>query len=170
MFLPYYAKCDRFINADLIAAGLSPFLPQRVALKSGKIVLEYIKMYSDNKVNFGFETTLAGVTYLKYFKMLKERGYAISIFFLWISSPQLAIVRIKDRVAQGGHHVAIKDIHRRFTRSMRNFFTKYQCVADRWILFDNSDMNPRIIARRQNKQPVDVIDRKLFLKITKPYL
>jgi len=103
-FLPEYAKCDRFINADLIAAELSPFSPQQVAIKSGKRVLAQIKEYSENGVNFAFETTMSGVTYLKYFKMLREKGYKINIFFLWIPSSQLAIARVKDRVSQGGHN------------------------------------------------------------------
>ena len=76
-FLPEYAKCERFINADLIAAGLSPFSPQQVAIKSGKLVLGQIREYSESGVDFGFETTMSGVTYLKYFKMLKEKGYKI---------------------------------------------------------------------------------------------
>ncbi|MFH1504969.1 MAG: zeta toxin family protein [Candidatus Omnitrophota bacterium] len=101
-FLPEYASCERFINADLIAAGLSPFSPQQAAVKSGKLVLGQIKEYSENVVDFGFETTMSGVTYLKHFKMLKEKGYKIHIFFLWIPGTQLAIARVKDRVTQGG--------------------------------------------------------------------
>src|SRR3989338_7947825 len=106
-FLPDYAKCDRFVNADLIAAGLSPFSPQQVAIKSGKLVLEQIKEYSDAGVDFGFESTLSGVTYLKHLKILKEKGYEIHIFFLWIPGLPLAIARVKDRVSQGGHDVPV---------------------------------------------------------------
>jgi len=84
-FLPEYAKCDRFINADLIAAGLSPFSPGQVALKSGKLVLEQIKEYSNKGVDFGFETTMSGVTYLKYLKMLKEK--AIKYIFSFYGYP-----------------------------------------------------------------------------------
>ncbi len=165
-FLPEYAKCDRFINADLIASGLSPFSPQQVAIKSGKLVLEQIKEYSSNGVDFGFETTMSGVTYLKYFRMLKEKGYKIHIFFLWIPSIQLAVARIKDRVAQGGHNVPVQDIKRRFERSTEKFFKQYRLLSDKWILFNNAESKPRIIAKKQNAY-IDVIDQGLFEGITK---
>lgn len=165
-FLPEHAKCDRFINADLIAAGLSPFSPRQVAIKSGKLVLEQIKEYSASGVDFGFETTLSGVTYLKYFKMLKEKGYKISIFFLWIPSSQLAIARVKDRVAQGGHDVPIEDIKRRFERSVDRFFKEYRLLADKWILFNNAETIPKIVAKKQNVH-IDVIDQDLFAEIIK---
>ncbi|MCK5494644.1 MAG: zeta toxin family protein [Candidatus Omnitrophica bacterium] len=165
-FLPYYAKCVRFINADLIAAGLSPFSPEQVAIKSGKLVLEQIKEYSESNADFGFETTMSGVTYLKYFKMLKEKGYRLNIFFLWINSAQLAIARVKDRVAAGGHNVPIEDIKRRFERSIDKFFNQYRLLADQWILFNNAETIPKIIARKQNAN-IEVIDQKLFAKIIK---
>jgi len=165
-FLPNYAKCPNFVNADLIAQGLSPFSPGQVAIKSGKLVLEQIKEYSKNSIDFGFETTMSGVTYLKYFKFLKEKGYKISIFFLWIPSSQLAIVRVKDRVAQGGHNVPVEDIKRRFERSVVRFFKEYRSFADKWILFDNADKIPKIIARKQNAH-IEVINKNLFDKILK---
>ncbi|MBU0671264.1 zeta toxin family protein [Patescibacteria group bacterium] len=163
-FLPEYAKCDRFINADLIAAGLSPFSPQQVAIKSGKLVLEQIKEYSTNGVDFGFETTMSGVTYLKYLKMLKEKGYKIHIYFLWIPSSQLAIARVKDRVSQGGHNVPIIDIKRRFKRSTEKFFKQYRLLADQWMLFNNEQSKPKLIARKQNAH-IDVFDQSLFEKV-----
>ena len=165
-FLPEYAKCDRFINADLIAAGLSPFSPQQVAIKSGKLVLEQIREYSASGVDFGFETTMSGVTYLKYFKMLKEKGYKISIFFLWIPSSQLAVARVKDRVAQGGHNVPIEDVKRRFERSTDKFFKEYRLLADKWILFNNAETIPKIIAKKQNAH-IEVVNKELFEKIVK---
>ena len=162
--MPEYAKCIRFINADLIAQGLSPFSPQQVAIKSGKLVLEQIKEYSNSGVDFGFETTMSGVTYLKYFKMLKEKGYGINIFFLWIPSSQLAVARVNDRVAQGGHNVPIEDIKRRFERSVEKFFKEYRLLADRWILFNNAETMPKIIARKQNAH-IEVVNQNLFEKI-----
>jgi len=165
-FLPEYAKCDRFINADLIATGLSPFSPQQAAIKSGKLVLGQIKEYSEHGVDFGFETTMSGVTYLKYFKMLKEKSYKIHIYFLWIPSSQLAIARVRDRVAQGGHNVPVADIKRRFERSTEKFFKQYRLLADQWMLFNNEQSKPKLIARKQNAH-IDIIDNNLFAKITK---
>jgi len=165
-FLPEYAKCDRFINADLIAAGLSPFSPQQVAIKSGKLVLEQIKEFSESGVDFGFETTMSGVTYLKYFKMLKQKGYKINIFFLWIPSSQLAVARVRDRVEQGGHNVPITDIKRRFERSVDKFFKEYRLLADKWILFNNAETRPKIVAKKQNAH-IEIVNQELFAKITK---
>jgi len=165
-FLPNYAKCPYFVNADLIAQGLSPFSPGQVAIKSGKLVLEQIKEYAENSIDFGFETTMSGVTYLKYFEMLKEKGYKINIFFLWIPSSQLAILRVKDRVAQGGHDVPIADIKRRFERSMNRFFKEYRLLADKWILFNNAEPKPKIIASKQNSH-IEVVNQGLFKQIIK---
>ena len=165
-FLPEYAKCDRFVNADLIAWGLSPFSPSQVSIKSGKLVLEQIREYSESGVDFGFETTMSGVTYLKYFKMLKDKGYKINIFFLWIPSSQLAVARVKDRVLQGGHNVPIEDIKRRFERSPNKFFKEYRLLADKWILFNNAETTPRIIAKKQNAH-IEVVNQNLFEKILK---
>ncbi len=165
-FLPEYAQCDRFINADLIAQGLSPFSPSQVAIKSGKLVLEQIKEFSKQGVDFGFETTMSGVTYLKYFRMLQSSGYKIHIFFLWIPSSQLAIARVKDRVSKGGHHVPVADIKRRFERSTEKFFKSYRPLADKWILFNNAGASPKIIAKKQNAH-IDVIDHDLFEQVVK---
>ncbi|MCK4249197.1 MAG: zeta toxin family protein [Candidatus Omnitrophica bacterium] len=168
-FLPEYVKCLHFVNADLIAQGLSPFSPSQVAIKSGKLVLEQIKDFSRQGLDFGFETTMSGKTYLKYFRMLKEKGYRIHIFFLWIPSSHLAIARVKDRVAQGGHHVPVEDIKRRFKRSIEKFFKEYRLLADKWILFNNAEKKPKIIAKKQNAH-IDVIIKDLFEKIIRPGL
>jgi predicted ABC-type ATPase len=165
-FLPEYAECDRFINADLIAQGLSPFSPQQVAIKSGKLVLEQIKEYLVNDVDFGFETTMSGITYLKYFKMLKQKAYKIHIYFLWIPSSQLAIARVRDRVMQGGHNIPVEDIKRRFERSTDKFFKIYRLLADQWMLFNNSQSRPQLIARKQNAH-IDILDQELFERIAK---
>jgi predicted ABC-type ATPase len=117
-------------------------------------------------VDFGFEITMLGVTYLKYFEMLKEKGYKIHIFFLWIPSSQLAVARAKDRVAQGGHNVPVQDIKRRFERSTEKFFKQYRLLADQWMLFNNEQSKPKLIARKQNAH-IDVIDEELFDAITK---
>lgn len=165
-FLPNYAKCSHFVNADLIAQGLSPFSPGQVAIKSGKLVLEQIKEYTKSKIDFGFETTMSGVTYLRYFKMLKKNGYKINIFFLWIPSSQLAVLRVKDRVAQGGHNVPTIDVKRRFKRSIDKFFKEYRLLADKWILFNNAETIPKIIARKQNAH-IEIINQTLFNGIIK---
>jgi len=163
-FLPNYAKCSNFVNADLIAQGLSPFDPMLVAIKAGKLVLQQIKELSSKAVDFGFETTLSGKTYLSLINELKSKGYKIHIFFLWIPNAQLALLRIEDRVARGGHNVPSSDVKRRFDRSLNNFFNIYRPIADTWILFDNSESKPSLIAQKTNSH-VDVVNKILFNKI-----
>ena len=163
-FLPEYAKCQNFINADLIAQGLSPFSPQQVAIKAGKLVLQQISELSVKGVDFGFETTLSGKTYLKHFHDLKNKGYRLHLFFLWIPSTQLAIARIKDRVFQGGHNVPSKDVKRRFERSIANFFKLYRPLLDSWLLFDNSREKPILIAKKNNLH-INILNDGLFQKI-----
>ena len=163
-FLPDYAKCVRFVNADLIARGLSPFAPQIVAMKAGRLVLEQLHELAIKNLDFAFETTLAGKTYVNYLKEVKRRGYRIHLFFLWIPSEKLALQRIKDRVAEGGHDVPAEDVRRRFARSTRNFLQLYRPLLDSWMLFDNSGRVPKLIAEEKDRRD-NIVDRDLFEKI-----
>jgi len=163
-FLPEYAKCRNFVNADLIAQGLSPFSPRAAALKAGRLVLEQIKNLAQRDLDFAFETTLSGKSYIAFLKGLKKKGYSINIFFLWIPNSELAIDRIKDRVAGGGHDVPAIDVKRRFCRGIFNFWHHYRLLADSWLLFNNSDAMPKLIAC-QRLGKVEVLDRPLFEKI-----
>jgi len=165
-FLPDYAECPNFVNADLIAQGLSPFSPRAFAIKAGRIVLEQINGLAESGVDFGFETTLSGKSYVMLLKKLKELGYKITIFFLWIPGSTLAIERIKERVLEGGHDVPAGDIRRRFNRSITNFFELYQCLSDSWIIFNNAGITPDLIAKNQDGKLV-IFDRMLFNKIAK---
>ena len=165
-FLPDYANCQNFVNSDLIAKGLAPFSPQRVALKAGKLVLEQISDYAKQKLDFAFETTLAGRTYFNLLEKFKSDGYELHLFFLWIPSTKLALARIKDRVAQGGHNVPAPDVKRRFKRSIHNLFHLYLPLLDSWMLFDNAGIKPYLIAENVNRK-ILIYDRILFEKIKK---
>ena len=165
-YLPDYAKCQNFVNADLIAQGLSPFSPRSAAIRAGRLVLEQIHRLADKGVDFAFETTLSGKSYLPFLDELKKKGYAISIFFLWIPNPELAVDRIKDRVAAGGHDVPAIDVKRRFHRGLYNFVNYYKPLADTWFLFDNADALPKLIARRKGGH-TDIVDNEAFEKIVK---
>ncbi len=165
-FLPEYAECPNFVNADLIAQGLSPFFPRAVAIKAGKLVLAQIHEFAEKKAGFGFETTLSGKSYLRLLKRLKEEGYKIHLFFLWIPGSQLAIERIKERVLEGGHDVPAQDIRRRFKRSIVNFFELYQPLSDSWIIFNNAGITPDLIAKNQDGKLI-IFDEPLFNKIAK---
>ena len=164
MFLPDYVKCPNFVNADLIAQGLAPFEPRAAAIKAGKLVLQQIHEYAKRGVNFAFETTLSGKSYVNLLAELKARDYSLHLFFLWIPSAELAIARIKDRVAEGGHHIPAEDVRRRFTRGLINFFTLYEPLVDSWVMFDNSKAKPILIAKRRNGH-IEVFNDELFVAI-----
>lgn len=160
-FLPDYAKCLEFVNVDLIASGLSPFDPERAALKAGRIMLEQIHSLVERGVDFGFETTLSGKTYVKVLEEVNKRGYLIHIFFLWISDVELALERIRLRVRNGGHHIPEDVVRRRFIRSLPNFLRIYKPLANSWVIFDNSGDIPRMIAIEESGK-IEILDRDLF--------
>lgn len=166
MFLPEYVKCPNFVNADLIALGLAPFEPRTAAIKAGKLVLQQIQEFSQRSVDFAFETTLSGKSYVKWLLALKNKGYALHLFFLWIPNPDLAIARIKDRVMEGGHHVPAEDVRRRFSRGIHNFFSLYESLVDSWMFFDNSNEKPVLIAKQRNGH-TEVINKELYAMIAK---
>ena len=166
LFLPDYVNCPNFVNADLIALGLAPFEPRAAAIKAGKLVLQQIDEYANRGVDFAFETTFSGKSYASLLAELKKKGYALHLFFLWIPSPELAIARIKDRVAEGGHNVPAEDVRRRFSRGIDNFFTLYESLLDSWMMFDNSRAKPILIAKRRNGH-TEVISEELFTYVQK---
>lgn len=145
-FLPYYATCKNFINADLIAQGMAPFSPETAAFRAGRLMLEEIDLYANRSESFGFETTLSGRGYLNLIRYLRRHEYAVHFFFLWIPNVSLALNRVRARVMEGGHHVPDAVVRRRFDRSIRNFLLRYRALGDSWVLFDNSGVPPAVIA------------------------
>lgn len=165
-FLPTHAECTHFINADMIAQGLSPFSPVVAAMKAGRLVLKEIEEMSGKGISFAFETTLSGKTYLSLLNKLKNKGYRIHIFFLWIPSSGLALERIKGRVKSGGHDVPAADVRRRFRRSIDNFFKVYEPLLDTWMLYDNSGVEPALVAEKIGGR-LFVKNEDLYNKISK---
>ena len=160
-FLPDYVECLEFVNADLIADGISPFAPGRAAIQAGRIMLEQIHLLSSHRRDFGFETTLAGKTYVKLLRDLKNSGYCIHLFFLWIANINLALERIATRVRCGGHDIPEVVVRRRFNKSLFNFFNPYQPLVDSWTIFDNSTDAPQMIALGESGKRV-IIEPNLF--------
>jgi predicted ABC-type ATPase len=131
-FLPEYVQCPNFVNADLISSGLSPFSPESVALRSGKRMLEQIRLLSERRMDFGFETTLAGKTYVSLIKKLHGSGYETHLFFLWLRDVDLALGRVAERVRKGGHDVPEHVVRRRYDRGLYNLFHVYKDLLDTW--------------------------------------
>lgn len=165
-FLPNIVRCLEFINADLIAGGLSPFVPERAAIRAGRIMMEQIQSLSAQRRDFGFETTLSGKTYVKLFRDLRKRRYRIHLFFLWLASADLAIERIAERVRQGGHYIPDAVVRRRFDKGLFNFLHLYQPLFDSWTIFDNSKDTPKLIAFRESGE-LYIIDSEVFGKLSK---
>ena len=144
-FLPNEADCPIFVNADLIAAGLAPFDPNRVVIKAGRLMLEEILEHVRNRDSFAFETTLSGRIYSRHIPMWREQGFMVKLFFLRLASPELAIARVHQRVKAGGHDVPEETIRRRFTAGLRNFEEIYKPIVNEWALYDNSSRKPILI-------------------------
>ena len=150
-FLPEEAQCTRFINADLIAAGLSPFAPEAEALKAGRLMLEEIAGCVRRGESFAFETTLAGFSYLARIRQWRAQGYHVSLFFLCLSDAETAIARVAERVRQGGHDIPAEVIRRRFTAGLHNLENTYKSAVDTWAKYDNVGERPTLLEWGENE-------------------
>jgi predicted ABC-type ATPase len=149
-YLPREAGCPIFINADLIADGLSPFDPTLVAIRSGRIMLQMIREHAERGDSFAFETTLAGRNYARSIKRWRVAGYSVTLFFLSLPTPEAAIIRVAQRVRQGGHHVDDDVVRRRFFAGRENFDTLYKPIVDEWFHYDNTGPQPLLLDRGKN--------------------
>jgi len=163
-FLPRYAACLEFVNPDLIAGGLSPFDPARGAVKAGRLVLERVRELSDARRDFGFETTLSGRGYLTWLGGLKNRGYRIHLYYVWVPDVSILTARIHQRVTAGGHFVPDADVIRRRERSIR-LMKEYAALADKLRVFDNSGPAP-ILVYEKNGDAV-IHDAKRFEQVNR---
>jgi hypothetical protein len=144
-FLPAEAKTLRFINADLIAAGLAPFNPESVAIKAGRLMLEEIDKCVKAGQSFAFETTLSGLAYLHKIEMCQRLGYQVKLWFLSLPSADIAVSRVAIRVSQGGHNIPEQVIRRRFKAGLHNFHYRYNKIVDAWAFYENSDLQLKLI-------------------------
>jgi predicted ABC-type ATPase len=149
-FLPAEAHCPRFINADLIAAGLAPFAPETAAIKAGRLMLEEIEQGARRGVSFAFETTLSGLSYLRHIAPWRAQGYRVSLFFLRLPDAETAIARVAERVRQGGHDIPEPIIRRRFATGWKNFQQNYRQAVNDWALHDNAGSKPVMLECGEN--------------------
>ena len=144
-YLPTVTQVRRFINADLIASGLSPLSPEKHLLTASKLFLKEIKTSISKKENFSFETTLSGKSYLKLIKNLKLNNWKIKLFYLYLPSVELSINRVAERVKHGGHNIPKETIIRRYPRSLNNLVNYYAKLCDTTICIDNSNQSQEVI-------------------------
>jgi len=146
-YLPENAGVVHFVNADLIASGMSPLKPEIAAIAAARMVLGELDRLVADRADFAFETTLSGLTYVQRLKSWKRAGYRIDIVYLKLSSSRLALRRIAARVRQGGHNVPQADVVRRFVRGWDNFQRVYRSLADSWAVYDNSGRAPQLLEK-----------------------
>ena len=156
-----------FLNADEIARGLAPLHPESMNLTASKLMILQLKEMLANYKNFAFETTGSGTNFIKHLRNAKAQNYTIHLTFLYLESPDQAIQRVEQRVIHGGHHIPEETIIRRYYSGIKNLLEHYLPLADSALIIDNSSeqKSNRLIARKYNSCPLDIINKKLWGKM-----
>jgi predicted ABC-type ATPase len=140
-------RVDEFVNADTLAQGLNAFRPEAMAIEAGRVMLRRFRDLVRARRSFACESTLASVTLATHLREWRAAGYRVQIVYLWLPNVDLALARVRVRVAAGGHDIPVETVRRRFARGVRNFFGIYLPLADRWRLYDASPPSgPRLVA------------------------
>jgi predicted ABC-type ATPase len=164
-YLPTAANCRNFINADLIAAGLSPLAPETELLAASRIFLREIENRIQARQDFAFETTLAGRSYLRLIRRLRSEGWRVELIYLALPSVEMSRLRVAERVAHGGHDIPLKDIERRFSRSLQNLLNQFSYAVDRAQCFMNNGDTPQPVFIQQGENR-EILNLKLFQQLT----
>lgn len=167
--LPEILDCNEFVNADEIAKGLSPFNPQSVVIEAGRLMLERIDNLLEKNVSFSIETTLATKSYVNLIRRAHAKGYSVKLLFFWLNSPELAILRVAERVAKGGHDIPKDVIIRRYAAGIDNLFRLFMNEVDYWEIYDNSS-HPRKLIASGSKASENNIKEKILFKIMQRYV
>lgn len=164
-FLPA-ANVVEFLNADLLAAGLSPLQPSAMAVRSGRLLLARWRELLELRRDFAFESTLSGRTYAGMLREARAAGYEMRLCYLWLPNVGMSIRRVRQRVRKGGHDVPELDLRRRYLPSLRNFFSLYLPLANEVLLFNAAGNPPQLIAQWRD-QNVGIINQRLYEHIQK---
>ncbi len=167
--LPEMLKCREFVNADEIAAGISPFNPEGVAIQAGRLMIDRIIQLLKDGETFAFETTLATRSYVKLIQQAKKRGYFVTLLFFSLSSSEQAQRRVAQRVSMGGHNIPSDVIVRRYEAGLQNLFQLYMPVCDYWTLYDNSNCPAIRIASGFGTEKIEVFDKERYTELYKKY-
>jgi predicted ABC-type ATPase len=135
-----------YVDADAIARGLSVFDPDRAAIAAGRVMLSRLHEMAEAGLSFAFETTLSSRSFAPWIEKLVRRGYGFHLVFLFLPSPEVAVMRVRKRVKHGGHSVPEATVRRRWDRGLRNFFQLYRPLATTWRVYDNAGNTPRLVA------------------------
>lgn len=163
--LPEILNCREFVNADNIAAGISPFNPESVALEAGRIMLNRINELLEAGADFALETTLATKSYVGFVKKAQQKGYNVTLLYFWLDSPQTAYNRVAKRVSQGGHNIPPDVIERRYYRGIKNLITLYIPVCENWMVVNNKSFPSEIVAKKSKGLEVTIINTDIWKTI-----
>ena len=163
--LPEMLDCKEFVNSDEFAKSLSPFDPSQASIQASRYMLLKVRYLLKRNEDFAIETTLATRTLLKIVKAAQDAGYTVTLLYFWLNSPELAIARVKARVAAGGHNIPEETIRRRYNVGIDYFFNIYAPISERWILADNSQIPFRVIAEGSKNDVINIKDEETYKKI-----
>ena len=167
--LPEMLNCREFVNADEIAAGISPFNPEGVVIQAGRLMIDRIIQLLKDGETFAFETTLATRSYVKLIQQAKKRGYFVTLLFFSLSSSEQAQRRVAQRVSMGGHNIPSDVIVRRYEAGLQNLFQLYMPVCDYWTLYDNSNCPAVRIASGFGTEKIEVFEKERYFELRKKY-
>ena len=151
MLLPELLDCSEFVNSDEFAKSLAPFHPETAYITASRYMLKKLRDLFARREDFCIETTLATRSLLKMVRTAQDQGYFVTVVYLWLNDPEIAVRRVAARVEAGGHDVAPEVIRRRYYTGLEYFFELYSPVCDKWMLVDNSTNEFRIIAEGSAK-------------------
>jgi len=160
-YLPKIVGCTHFVNADLIAAGLSPLAPERELLSASRLFLKEIEHAITRNQDFAFETTLAGRGYLKLITRLQNKGWNVELIYLALPALEMSKLRVQERVTHGGHNIPLKDIERRFPRSLKNLLGEFSSAVDHCVCFINHGERPVLVFEEQNNER-EIINQQYY--------
>ena len=163
-YVPQTIRELEFVNADLIARGLSPYDPDSASMEAGRVALTRIRHLIAERRSFTWETTMSGRTAVGWLRAAKKSGYQIKCYFLWVSDVETTLNRIRQRIVEGGHSIEPEVSRRRFLKTIQNFFSVYKTVFDSWKLIANDASGPRLIAAEKDGR-LAIRDRKAFATI-----
>lgn len=167
--LPEMLNCREFVNADEIAAGLSPFNPEGVAIQAGRLMIDRVIHLLKEGETFAFETTLATRSYVKLIQQAQRRGYFVTLLFFSLSTAEQAVRRVAKRVSLGGHNIPTDVIYRRYDAGLRNLFQLYMPIVDCWALYDNSNCPSQKIASGWGDDQIQILEPERFETLQRIY-
>lgn len=163
-YLRQFPDAQAFVNADLIAAGLSPLAPEQQERAASRLMLREIDSHIQARQSFAFETTLSSRGYLRLIDRLRAEGWRVELIYLALPSVQLSILRVAERVAHGGHNVPLSVLRRRFPRSIRLLLESYAPAVDHALCNMNAGTQPVPVFSQTGPNRI-IIDPVLYTRL-----